>query len=122
MNSAISIQYKQLLGAYPALFTVSERDEIRKLLKESNLNLKWSDKLSITAIVLGEIGLGKAAVLSILFRELVENKKLSVAEVEKKFNTQISTIISGMMRVNELYARNASLETENFRKLFLTFL
>lgn len=121
MNSQVSIQYKQLLRAYPALFTVAERDEIRKLLKGSNLNLKWYDKLSIIAIVLGEIGLGKAAVLSILFRELVENKKLSVADVEKKFNTQISNIISGMMRVNELYARNASLETENFRKLFLTF-
>ena len=26
-----------------------------------------------------------------------------------------------MLRVSELYARNASLETENFRKLFLTF-
>jgi len=25
------------------------------------------------------------------------------------------------MRVGELYERNASLETENFRKLFLTF-
>ena len=121
MNSALSIQYLKLLRNYPALFSVAERAEIRKLLKESNLNLNWSDKLSITAIVLGEIGLGKAAVLSILFRELVENKKLSVADVEKKFNTQISTIISGMMRVNELYARNASLETENFRKLFLTF-
>jgi len=33
----------------------------------------------------------------------------------------VSSIIQGMMRVGELYERNASLETENFRKLFLTF-
>ena len=130
MKSAFSIQYLKLLREYPALFSYAERTEIRKMLNESNANHKlsvvqsqneWFDKLNITAIVLGEIGLGKAAVLSVLFRELVENKVVTVAEIEKKFNTQISAIINGMLRVKELYARNASLETENFRKLFLTF-
>lgn len=80
-----------------------------------------SDKLQIIEVVLNEIGLGKAAVLSVLFHELVEKKAITVDEIEKKFNTQVSSIIRGMMRVEELYARNASLETENFRKLFLTF-
>ncbi len=130
MKSAFSIQYLKLLREYPALFSYAERTEIRKMLNESNANQKliivqsqneWFDKLNITAIVLGEIGLGKAAVLSVLFRELVENKVVTVADIEKKFNTQISAIINGMLRVKELYARNASLETENFRKLFLTF-
>jgi GTP pyrophosphokinase len=52
---------------------------------------------------------------------LVEKKQLTVDEIETKFSTQVSSIIQGMLRVSELYARNASLETENFRKLFLTF-
>ena len=59
--------------------------------------------------------------MSVLFYKLVENKKLSVIEIESKFNTQISSITQGLTRVGELYERNASLETENFRKLFLTF-
>jgi GTP pyrophosphokinase len=79
------------------------------------------DKIQIVEIILQEVGLGKAAVLSVLLHELVEQKKISIEEIELKFHTQVSTIIHGMMRVTELYERNASLETENFRKLFLTF-
>jgi GTP pyrophosphokinase len=123
-------QYSTLLRLYPALFTFEERKELRAIIKHYYTSFpsegvapgrSISDKIKIVQIVLDEIGLGKAAVLSVLFHELVENKQLSVAEIEKKFNTQVSSIINGMMRVGELYERNASLETENFRKLFLTF-
>jgi GTP pyrophosphokinase len=51
----------------------------------------------------------------------VEKKLITVSEIEKSFNTQVAGIIQGMLRVRELYARNVALETENFRKLFLTF-
>jgi len=123
-------QYSKLLHSYPSLFSFSERKELRDIIKRYYAlypqegeapGRSISDKIQIIQIVLEEIGLGKAAVLSVLFHELVENNQLSVAEIEKKFNTQVSSIIQGMMRVRELYERNASLETENFRKLFLTF-
>jgi len=124
------IQYSKLLHLYPALFTYTERKELRGIIQQYYAlypqegeapGRSISDKIQIVQIILEEIGLGKAAVLSVLFYELVEHKQLSVAEIETKFNTQVSSIIQGMMRVGELYERNASLETENFRKLFLTF-
>lgn len=124
------LQYSKLLRSYPALFTYEERKELRAIIKRYYAlyppegvapGRSISDKIQIVQIVLEEIGLGKAAVLSVLFHELVENKQLSVVEIEKTFKTQVSSIIQGMMRVGELYERNASLETENFRKLFLTF-
>ena len=124
------IQYSKLLHLYPALFTYTERKELRGIIQRYYAlypqegeapSRSISDKIQIVQIILEEIGLGKAAVLSVLFYELVEHKQLSVAEIETKFNTQVSSIIQGMMRVGELYERNASLETENFRKLFLTF-
>jgi len=124
------IQYSKLLHLYPALFTYTERKELRGIIQRYYAlypqegeapGRSISDKIQIVQIILEEIGLGKAAVLSVLFYELVEHKQLSVAEIETKFNTQLSSIIQGMMRVGELYERNASLETENFRKLFLTF-
>jgi GTP diphosphokinase / guanosine-3',5'-bis(diphosphate) 3'-diphosphatase len=124
------VQYRELLRLYPTLFSYEERKELRGIIKRYYAlypqegeapGRSISDKMKIVQIVLEEIGLGKAAVLSVLFHELVENKQLSVAEIESTFNTQVSSIIQGMMRVGELYERNASLETENFRKLFLTF-
>ncbi len=130
MNLSIKTKYKQLINSFPTLFNFEERKEIRAVFAKYIIQFpvegkstghSISDKLNIVEIVLNEIGLGKAAVLSVLFRELVEKKALTVEEIEKKFNTQVSSIIRGMLRVEELYARNASLETENFRKLFLTF-
>lgn len=124
------VQYYKFLQSHPNLFTFEERKEIRSILREyfilfppegTTPGRSIADKIQIVEIILDEIGLGKAAVLSVLFHELVEKKQLSVADIESKFNTQVSSIIQGMIRVEELYARNASLETENFRKLFLTF-
>ena len=127
---SFSTAYNRILHAHPTLFTYNERKELRSILSKhftlfppegDTPGRSISDKIQIVEIVLDEIGLGKSAVLSVLFHELVEMKQLTVAEIETKFSTQVSSIIKGMMRVEELYARNASLETENFRKLFLTF-
>lgn len=128
--SFIQLQYLKFIRQYPTFFTYDERKYIRLLIgthsssfaregKEPGKSI--ADKTKIIEIILEEIGLGKAAVLSILFHELVQTKLVSVEELETKFQTPVKSIISGMIRVGELYARNASLETENFRKLFLTF-
>jgi guanosine-3',5'-bis(diphosphate) 3'-pyrophosphohydrolase len=129
-NTSFRIQYSRLLHAHTSLFTSTERKELRAILKD-HFSLfppegtvpgrSIADKIKVVEIILDEIGLGKGVVLSVLFHELVEKKILSVAEIELKFNTPVSSIIQGLMRVRELYERNASLETENFRKLFLTF-
>ncbi len=130
MNLSFRTSYSRIIHAHPSLFTYQERKELRAILSRySELyppegetpGRSIADKIQIVEIILDEIGLGKAAVLSVLFHDLVAKKQLNIVEIETKFNTQVSSIIHGMMRVEELYARNASLETENFRKLFLTF-
>lgn len=126
----IATLYRKIVSAHSNLFAYDERTELKNIFirfsdqvspKEQNIEKHISTKIKITEILLSEIGLGKAAVLSILLHEMVEKKLLSVEDIEKTFNTQISSIMQGMIRVQELYARNSSLETENFRKLFLTF-
>lgn len=122
--------YYRFLHAYPRMFSYAERKELKNMLgayyrqKEDHAvsprDFVWQ-KASVVEIILMEVGLGKTSVLSILLHDLVQNKFVSVEEIEKKFNTPVSPVISGMMRVRELYARHAVLETENFRKLLLTF-
>ena len=123
-------QYSKFLRLHPNLFTFEERKEIKALFikhfdqfpaEGTAPGKSISDKIRIIEIILGEVGLGKAAVLSVLLHELVEKKLLTIEEIERKFNTQVSSIIQGLLRVGELYERKSSLETENFRKLFLTF-
>ncbi|MFA6581365.1 MAG: HD domain-containing protein, partial [Paludibacter sp.] len=127
---SIRSYYSKMIRLHPNLFTYSERLELKSIIRkhyneftteEAEIGEIISNKIRITEIILDEIGLGKSAVLSILLYELVKRKLLTVEEIELNFNTQVSSIIQGMLRVEELYERKSSLETENFRKLFLTF-
>jgi GTP pyrophosphokinase len=123
-------QYIQFLRLHPNLFTYGERMEIKKIFrdhypvifeKEVQVGRGISDKICVVEILLNELGLGKAAVVSVLVYELVKLKIYSIEELERIFDTKLANIINGMIRVSELYAKGTSLETENFRKLFLTF-
>ncbi len=129
-NHSIGAYYRKLLYAHAQLLTYEERKELRFLLKEfynahTEANLRFGhtlyDKLCIADTLLNEIGLGKAAVLSVLLQEPVEDKIIEVEEIESKFQTSVGGIILGLTRVRDLYEKNTSIETENFRKLFLTF-
>ena len=127
---SIPAYYKKLLLHHPSLFTFRERKELRLLLEkclkaekvsQSQVVVTLEEKLTVIDSILNEVGLGKAAVLSILFHDYIQPKHISINEVESNFATQISTITHGLTRVSELYERNTSLETENFRMLLLTF-
>ncbi len=121
--------YRKLVQENEGVFSFSERKELREIIKKFLTNEKLlnenpesflSKKLEVSDIILREIGLGKAAVVSYLMMELAEKQLLEPSSIEKKFNISVNTIISGLQRVKGLYEKNASLETENFRKLLLT--
>lgn len=116
--------YKKISGTQNPILSPLERKEAKKLLRTLHKNIEGSkfltDKLEIIDILLNEIGLNKSAIISILFIEAIETELISIAEVEKRFQTPISPIVNGLKRVEELYKKNYALETENFRKLLLT--
>ena len=126
----ISGHYKSLVLSHENLFTYTERRQLKLQLascfKLQNLSSEQARafmqlKIAIVDALLNEVGLGKAAVISVLFQDFITQKYISVEELEKTFSTNISAITKGLIRVRELYERNTSLETENFRKLLLTF-
>jgi GTP pyrophosphokinase len=45
----------------------------------------------------------------------------TIDEVEKDFGKEVAQIIKGLIKINELYSKNPSIETENFRDLLLSF-
>lgn len=64
-------------------------------------------------IVVHEVGLTQTAVAAIMLKDSDDTR------IEQLFDPQVRVIISGLHRVDELYKKNMSLETENFRKLLL---
>ena len=129
MNAENFKLYRKLLHYHSSLMSMEERRELRFLLKNffsqhATANLSADDylftKLQILDIILNEIGLGKPAIISVLFIEAVEYKSITSQELDKKFNTTVTPILHGLQRVKELYQKNVALESENFRKLLLT--
>lgn len=121
--------FKSLVLQHNSLFSFSERKEIWKLLKMYLQKMKFSEnqqkdflieKLEVSHLLLSEMGLGKAAVLSYLLVESIDCELVEVDALNKRFAVSISLIVAGLKRVKGLYEKNTSLETENFRKLLLS--
>lgn len=75
-----------------------------------------------TAMILAEeIGLNRASIVSVLLHDCVEMGVAGIDQVRLEFGEDVANIIQGLLRVNKLYAKNPSIETENFRDLLLSF-
>lgn len=77
--------------------------------------------LQTAIIVVEEIGLNRASVISILLHDCVALGSISLDFIRNEFGDDVANIIRGLIKVNELYAKNPSIETENFRDLLLSF-
>jgi GTP pyrophosphokinase len=77
--------------------------------------------LQTAVICVNEIGISRAGVIAVLLHDSVAAGIAELKEVERNFGPECVQIIKGIMRVNDLYARNPAIETENFRDLLLSF-
>lgn len=93
-------------------FTDAQRDLIEVALSALSAE-ECSLRKQTAEIVVKEESLGGAAVAAIALKDADD------AAVAALFDQQVMTIIAGLRRVDELYKKNMSLETENFRKLLL---
>ncbi len=92
-----------------------------KMVREAGVIHPVLKDLHTVLILLEEMSLGRTAIISVLLYRAALLGVLSVSEAEKKYGKTVSGIITGLIRVKELYEKNAAIETENFRKLLLTF-
>jgi GTP pyrophosphokinase len=75
-----------------------------------------------TALVLvDEIGLKDTAAVAVSLSCAVTHGCYTVDYIRKTFGNDTGNIIHGLIRVQELYAKNVAIETEHFHKLLLSF-
>ena len=72
-------------------------------------------------IVASEIGLTHGAILGIMVHTCVRCGYCTPEDVEREFGVDVAGIIKGLNRILELYEKNPSVESENFRSLLLSF-
>lgn len=60
-------------------------------------------------------------VVAILLSTASRGGSMSTEEIEKQWGDDVARLVRGLDKVAGLYSRNASVESDNFRKLLLTF-
>ena len=97
-----------------------EIEQQTELEREFGLNPVLFD-LQTALITIEEIGASRAIIISTMLHEYVHHGLVTEAEVSKLFGDDVLKIIHGLLKVNELYAKSNSIETENYRDLMLSF-
>lgn len=124
-------QFRRLQDISNDTMTSDDMKSIRRVLLEAvnsgalnrgafDLNPILFD-IQTALITVQEIGLSRASIISILLHDCVALGCIGIEKVEKDFGADAAHIIRGLIKVNELYSKNPSIETENFRDLLLSF-
>lgn len=80
------------------------------------------DRILDTAfIITTEIGLGKTSLICTLLHPKVEEEFISLEEVRSRFGEKIAQILNGLKEISKIYATREIVDSENFRKLLLSF-
>ncbi|MGP1436762.1 MAG: RelA/SpoT family protein [Phocaeicola sp.] len=77
--------------------------------------------LQTALIVTNEIGMKRASILSIMLHHAIRNNAYTLDMVKTEYGDDVAKIIYGLVRINDLYAKNPTIESENFRNLLLSF-
>lgn len=77
--------------------------------------------LQTALIAVSDIGLKRDCVIAVLLYDNVMSGFTTVETIHELFGGGVSTIISGLVKVQLLYKKNPKIESENFRNLLLSF-
>ncbi len=118
--------YRQYLAYGKRIVPKQDAADVRHILRRTidNGNLSQQSllkNLHTALITITEIGLGRSTVIAVLLHDAVVGGIISHEDLRKRFGNSAAVIVSGLIRANELYRKNAAIETENFSKLLLTF-
>ena len=124
-------KYRKLYLSSYTLLTPSEWRLLRNIIRknihkgfyrrtEQGFNL-LNKNLSTALILVKEIGLKKSALISSMLYPLLQENAIEIKDIDKLFESDVIAIVQGLVKTNSLYVKDEVIETDNFRKLLLSF-
>jgi GTP pyrophosphokinase len=75
-----------------------------------------------TAIIyVEEIGLNRTSVICMLIKYLFFNSFIKAEDVTRLFGEDVSVVLKGLRKVNDLYSNSPAIDSDNFRVLLMLF-
>ncbi|MDD2632388.1 MAG: HD domain-containing protein [Bacteroidales bacterium] len=81
---------------------------------------KILQSINVATIVSAEIGLQLISVIAALLHDAIENFTDDTSELEAQVGPEVSAIVKGFKKISAIHSEKVSLQSENFRKLFLS--
>lgn len=123
--------YRQLLRNSRPVLRIEDFNRMRRLISEAVETGHYQRNkqginpvvrnLNTALILCDRVGLERSMLISVLLFNLVVSEFLTIETVKKEFGDDIAQLIRGLIKSNSLYAKQAAVESENFRKLLLSF-
>lgn len=76
--------------------------------------------VSTCIILIEELGLKSAAIISLVLYRPVIHKSISLIEVQKLFGQDVADIVSGLIKVNALEMNESAMASDNYIKLLIS--
>ena len=78
--------------------------------------------IDVAKIILKEINLGVTSVICALLHNVVDDDKITIQLIRKRFGNEIAEIVDGYNKLSELQTEKISIHSENFRNLYLSLI
>ena len=123
-------KYTAILKSCRNLITKEDIRQIRNAFKIAIQNEAKAEKLNyreiirildITLIITQEIGLGRTSIICAMLHKTVEQDFLTPEQIREMFGEKVWQIIRGLKDISHIYATQRIVDSENFRKLLLSF-
>lgn len=123
-------KYTTVLKSCRNLITKDDIRQIRNAFKIAIQNEAKAEELDykeiirildITLIITQEIGLGRISIICAMLHKTVEKDLLTPEQIREMFGEKVWQIIRGLKDISHIYATQRIIDSENFRKLLLSF-
>lgn len=124
-------KYRELVNSLSSFIEDEDLGRMRKLMKKViPSDCYGRDKNGINGLLRNidtaliatkEIGLKKTSAIALLLYRPVLKQALTLEEVEKAFDSDVSLMIRRLLKTSGLYARNTAVDSENFHHLLFSF-
>ncbi len=127
----IKSKYRKLLWACKNILTKEDIKEVREAIelalkrkteyRRPSGILSAIHSLEVAYIVATEIGLGRTSIICALLYDVIQHEDVEKNEIADIFGKNVEDVIAGLIKVKNLYVKDSSVQTDNFRKLLLSF-
>lgn len=123
-------KYTALLKSCRNLLSKEDIRQVRTAFKIAVKNEEYAHELNfkeilrildITTIITTEIGLGRTSVICAMLHRAVDQEVLPLDQIGEMFGPKVRQIIKGLKDISHIYATQEIVDSENFRKLLLSF-